>query len=79
MGVASFLAREIKGLILGEAADPVLVKTVEELAAAEPTVELVRFYVHPDHHGPQCAAARPGLPARRRHAAAPGPNRPSPR
>ena len=41
IAVAIFLAREIKGLILGEAADPVLIKTVEELASAEPTVERV--------------------------------------
>jgi cation diffusion facilitator family transporter len=41
IGVAIFLAREIKGLILGEGADPVLVKTVQDLAAAEPQVEQV--------------------------------------
>jgi cation diffusion facilitator family transporter len=41
IAVAIFLAREIKGLILGEAADPKLIKTVEDLAAAEPNVERV--------------------------------------
>jgi cation diffusion facilitator family transporter len=41
IAVAIFLAREIKGLILGEAADPQLIKTVEGLAAAEPNVERV--------------------------------------
>lgn len=41
IGVAIFLAREIKGLILGEAADPLLVKTVHAVAAAEPNVEQV--------------------------------------
>lgn len=41
IGVAVFLAREIKGLILGEAADPQLIKTVEAVAAAEPDVEQV--------------------------------------
>jgi cation diffusion facilitator family transporter len=41
IGVAIFLAREIKGLILGEAADPQLVASVTELAANEPNVEKV--------------------------------------
>jgi cation diffusion facilitator family transporter len=41
IAVAIFLAREIKGLILGEAADPQLIKTVEDLAAAEPNVDKV--------------------------------------
>jgi len=41
IGVAIFLAREIKGLILGEAADPLLLQTVEEVASAEPQVERV--------------------------------------
>jgi cation diffusion facilitator family transporter len=41
VGVAIFLAREIKSLLLGEAADPALVKTVEELATVEPAIERV--------------------------------------
>ena len=41
IAVAIFLAREIKGLILGEAADPQLIKAVEDLAAAEPNVDKV--------------------------------------
>ena len=41
IGVAIFLAREIKGLILGEAADPILIKTVNEVAEAAPGVERV--------------------------------------
>lgn len=41
IGVALFLAREIKGLILGEAADPALVQAVHDLAASEPHVEQV--------------------------------------
>jgi len=41
VGVAIFLAREIKGLLVGEAADPKLVATVAELAAADPHVERV--------------------------------------
>ena len=41
IGVAIFLAREIKGLLVGEAADPALIKAAEELAAADPNVEKV--------------------------------------
>jgi len=41
VGVAIFLAREIKSLLVGEAADPVLVETIRELAAVEPSVEKV--------------------------------------
>jgi cation diffusion facilitator family transporter len=41
IGVAIFLAREIKSLILGEAADPLLIKTLQDVAAAEPNVEKV--------------------------------------
>jgi cation diffusion facilitator family transporter len=39
VGVAIFLAREIKGLLVGEAADPKLRQVVEELAEADPIVE----------------------------------------
>jgi cation diffusion facilitator family transporter len=41
IGVAIFLAREIKSLLVGEAADPALVKNVEELATVEPNIEKV--------------------------------------
>jgi cation diffusion facilitator family transporter len=41
VGVAIFLAREIKALIIGEAADPKLVKTIHEIAAADPCIEKV--------------------------------------
>ncbi|MBA2544604.1 MAG: cation diffusion facilitator family transporter [Deltaproteobacteria bacterium] len=41
VGVAIFLAREIKALLVGEAADPKLVKAIHELAAADPHVEHV--------------------------------------
>lgn len=37
--VASFLAREVKSLLVGEAADPALVKSFEELAEIDPNVE----------------------------------------
>ncbi len=44
IGVAVFLAREIKSLLVGEAADPALVKAAEELIADDPNVEkLVRM------------------------------------
>jgi cation diffusion facilitator family transporter len=39
--VASFLAREVKSLLVGEAADPALVKSFEELAEVDPNVESV--------------------------------------
>jgi len=39
--VASFLAREVKSLLVGEAADPALVKSFEELAEIDPNVESV--------------------------------------
>ena len=41
VGVATFLAREIKSLIVGEAADPHVEKCVNEVAAADPNVEKV--------------------------------------
>jgi len=41
VGVAIFLAREIKGLLVGEAADPALLAVVHELAAADPHIEQV--------------------------------------
>ena len=41
VGVATFLAREVKSLLVGEAADPELVKSFEELAALDPNVEQV--------------------------------------
>ena len=44
IGVAIFLAREIKSLLVGEAADPALVKAAEELVADDPNVDrLVRI------------------------------------
>ena len=44
VGVAVFLAREIKGLLVGEAADPQLIKTAEELALADPhVIKVVRI------------------------------------
>ncbi|MCE9577474.1 MAG: cation diffusion facilitator family transporter [Deltaproteobacteria bacterium] len=39
VGVALFLAKEIKSLLLGEAADPVTEKSVREIVAADPNVE----------------------------------------
>jgi len=41
VGVAVFLAREIKALLVGECADPAILKHAEELAAAEPTIARV--------------------------------------
>lgn len=41
VGVAIFLAREIKSLLVGEAADPVLVASVRELAQADAHIEQV--------------------------------------
>jgi cation diffusion facilitator family transporter len=41
VGVAIFLAREIKALLVGECADPAILKTAEELALAEPTIARV--------------------------------------
>jgi len=39
--VATFLAREVKSLLVGEAADPALVRSFEELAELDPNVERV--------------------------------------
>jgi cation diffusion facilitator family transporter len=39
--VATFLAREVKSLLVGEAADPALLKSFEELVAVDPNVERV--------------------------------------
>jgi cation diffusion facilitator family transporter len=41
IGVATFLAREVKSLLVGEAADPAICRHVAELAAAAPEVERV--------------------------------------
>jgi len=41
IGVATFLAREVKSLLVGEAADPALRTKVEELAAGHPDIERV--------------------------------------
>ena len=41
VGVATFLAREVKSLLVGEAADPALIRSFEELAALDPNVEQV--------------------------------------
>ena len=41
VGVATFLAREVKSLLVGEAADPGLLKSFDELAEADPNVERV--------------------------------------
>ena len=41
VGVATFLAREIKSLIVGEAADPQIESCVNDLAAADPNIEKV--------------------------------------
>ena len=41
VGVATFLAREVKSLLVGEAADPSLLKQFEELAELDPNVESV--------------------------------------
>jgi divalent metal cation (Fe/Co/Zn/Cd) transporter len=41
VGVATFLAREVKSLLVGEAADPQLLKSFEELADLDPNVERV--------------------------------------
>ena len=41
VGVATFLAREVKSLLVGEAADEALVKSFEELAELDPNVERV--------------------------------------
>ena len=41
VGVAAFLAREVKSLLVGESADPSLLKSFEELAEIDPNVERV--------------------------------------
>ena len=41
VGVATFLAREVKSLLVGEAADPSLLKQFDELAELDPNVESV--------------------------------------
>jgi cation diffusion facilitator family transporter len=41
VGVATFLAREVKSLILGEAADPEIEQKLAEVAKADPNVERV--------------------------------------
>jgi cation diffusion facilitator family transporter len=41
VGVATFLAREVKSLLVGEAADPELIRSFEELAELDPNVERV--------------------------------------
>ena len=41
LGVATFLAREVKSLLVGEAADPALRAKVDELALAHPDIERV--------------------------------------
>jgi cation diffusion facilitator family transporter len=41
IGVATFLAREVKSLLVGEAADEALVRSFEELAELDPNVESV--------------------------------------
>ena len=41
VGVAIFLAREVKALLVGECADPAILTTAEELALAEPTIARV--------------------------------------
>jgi divalent metal cation (Fe/Co/Zn/Cd) transporter len=41
VGVATFLAREVKSLLVGEAAEPGLVKCFEELAELDPNVDRV--------------------------------------
>jgi len=41
VGVATFLAREVKSLLVGEAADPRLLQTFNELAEVNPDVERV--------------------------------------
>jgi cation diffusion facilitator family transporter len=41
VGVATFLAREVKSLLVGEAADPKLLQSFKELAEVDPNVERV--------------------------------------
>jgi cation diffusion facilitator family transporter len=41
VGVATFLAREVKSLLVGEAADPKLLQSFNELAEVDPNVERV--------------------------------------
>lgn len=41
VGVATFLAREVKSLLVGEAADPKLLQSFNELAEVDPNVEAV--------------------------------------
>src|SRR6185295_8907924 len=41
VGVAIFLAREIKSLLVGEAADPGLIQVAEELVAADPDIDRI--------------------------------------
>ncbi|HEY0195861.1 MAG TPA: cation diffusion facilitator family transporter [Kofleriaceae bacterium] len=41
VGVATFLAREVKSLLVGEAADPSLLRSFEELADLDPNVDKV--------------------------------------
>ncbi|HWO26757.1 MAG TPA: cation diffusion facilitator family transporter [Kofleriaceae bacterium] len=41
VAVAIFLAREVKALLVGECADPAILKTAEELAVTDPVIERV--------------------------------------
>jgi divalent metal cation (Fe/Co/Zn/Cd) transporter len=41
VGVATFLAREVKSLLVGEAADPELIAKLEQLAELDPNVDTV--------------------------------------
>lgn len=41
VGVATFLAREVKSLLVGESADPKLMETAEQIANEDPNVEKV--------------------------------------
>ena len=41
VAVAIFLAREVKALLVGECADPSIIKTAEELAITDPLIERV--------------------------------------
>lgn len=68
VGVAVFLAREIKSLLVGEAADPGLIKVAEELVATDPNIDrMIRMLTVQQGPGEILVAMKlrfkPGIPS----------------
>ena len=65
VGVATFLAREIKSLLVGEAADPAIEQHVAAVAAADPNVErVIRVLTMQQGPGEVVVAAKLGFKAK---------------